>query len=439
MDPSQTTSKNLSSSQRLSSGCPFLGLREDADTHFSTPSPGNYCHKVKPTQPIHLDHQEQFCLVDAFASCQVFPDGWQGPLPEGIRGIGSPGVRNTRPRAALVPVVDPLVLAPASSSEEIDEYPEIEEIPMSATEQNPRGNPNGLADPPDSQAPWNKLYDEAKGNYKEATPKRKDRIIWSVLLVIATLILFVSVRGVFSRVLEFRSAAEVSVLTARAVVAITATQNAASQLIATQTAQAALLVNETEEPTPTPEASLLETASAATAQAALPVTDAVASCDDFSGYVVSLLGGPELSPRQGYAYVQGETAPPIQATWMVKNTGNCKWEQILIKDIATEQLLVPTLLINGSPVDLSNFNQAINPGDEIAVILSFNIKDALTIDRQWQFSINGFTLSEQPPLALKVQDWVVIVQGTPSESTIRPTSTKGSGKPDDDNGGPSRP
>lgn len=252
------------------------------------------------------------------------------------------------------------------------------------------------------------------------------------------MILLVSVRGVFSRVLEFRTAAEESVLTARAVVAITATVNAASQLSATQTAQAALLVDETQEPTLTPEANLQETAAAATAQAGVALTEPVVSCDDFSGYVVALENGPELSPRQGYVYVQGDVAPPIQATWLVKNTGNCKWEQILVKDIVTEQLLVPTLLRNGSPVDLANFNQAINPGDEIAVILSFNIKDALTIDRTWQFSINGFTLTEQPSLTLKVQDWVMMVQGTPSQSTVKPTSTKGSGKPDD-NDGPSRP
>ena len=414
-----------------------MGLREDADTHFSTPSPGNYCHKVKPTEPIHLDHQERFCLVDEFPSCQVFPDEWQGPLPIGIRGVGSPGVRNTRPRPAAVPIVKPLVLSQSSSNLNSTESPEIEEIPMSATKENPRGKANNMSDSPDSQAPWNKLYDEAKGNYQETTPKRKDRIIWSLLLVVATLILLVSVRGVFSRVLEFRTAAEVSVLTARAVVAITATANAANQVGATQTAQAALLVEETEAPAPTPEVNLQETAAAATAQAALAETEAVVSCDDFSGYVVSLLEGPELSPRQGYPYIQGDTAPPIQATWKVQNTGNCKWEQVLVKDVATEQLLIPTLLRNGTPVDLSNFNQAINPGDEIAVILSFNVKDALTIDRTWQFSINGFTLIAQPPLTLKVQDWVVMVQGTPSQPTVKPTSTKGSGKPDDN--GPSRP
>jgi hypothetical protein len=66
------------------------------------------------------------------------------------------------------------------------------------------------------------------------------------------------------------------------------------------------------------------------------------------------------------------------------------------------------------------------------------VKDALTIDRTWQFSINGFTLSEQPPFTLKVQDWVLVVQGTPSGTTVKPTSTKSSGKPDD-NDGPSRP
>ncbi len=437
MDPTQKPSHNHSASQSLSSGCPFLGLREDADTHFSTPSPGNYCHKVKPTEPIHLDHQERTCLIDAFPTCQVFQDGWQGPLPDGIRGIGSPGVRNTRPRPAAVPLVKPIVLVPANN-DEIIELPKTEEIAMSATEPNPRGKANNPPGSPDSQAPWDKLYNEAKGNYQESTPKRKDRIIWSLLLVVATLILLVSVRGVFSRVLEFRSAAEESVLTARAVMAITATQNAAEQVIATQTAQAALLVDATEEPSPTPDVNLEQTASAATAQAEAAATEPVVSCDDFSGYVVGILGGPELSPRQGYIYTQGDAAPPIQATWMVKNTGNCKWEQILVKDIVTEQILAPTLLRNGSPVDLSNFNQAINPGDEISIILSFNVKDALTIDRTWQFSINGFTLSEQPPLTLKVQDWVLVVQGTPSGTTVKPTSTKSSGKPDD-NDGPSRP
>jgi hypothetical protein len=435
---SQPTSSNNLPSQRLPSGCPFLGLREDSDTHFSTPSPGNYCHKVKPTEPIHLNHQESSCLSDAFPSCRVFSEDWRGPLPEEIRGIGSPGVRNTRSSPASVSIVKPQAAELSDSYKGINELSEIKDISMSATEQNTGGNTNNVSDPADSPAPWNKLYDEAKGNYKESNPKRKERIIWAVLLVVATLVLFISLRGVFSRVVEFRSTAEEAVLTARAVVAITATQNAAIQLNATQTAQAALLVKETEQPTPTSEVAMLATASAATAQAALEVTEAVVSCDDFSGYAVLLVEGPELSPRQGYIYVQGDTAPPIQATWKIQNVGNCKWEQILVKDVATEQLLVPTLLKNGSPIDLANFNQAINPGDEIAVILSFNIKDALTIDRQWLFSINGFNLAEQPPLTLKVQDWVVAVQGTPSQPSVKPTSTKGSGKPGN-NDGPTRP
>lgn len=139
MDPSRNSSLSKSSSQRLSSGCPYLGLREDADTHFSTPSPGNYCHKVKPTEPIHLDHQERSCLVDAFPSCQVFAGEWHGSLPVGIRGIGSPGVRNTRPRPAVAPVVKPLVLTSPTSNDDSNRRPETEDNRMSATEQNPGG------------------------------------------------------------------------------------------------------------------------------------------------------------------------------------------------------------------------------------------------------------------------------------------------------------
>jgi LysM repeat protein len=94
---------NQSSNQKekkLSPLCPYIGMKQDSGTFFSYPSPGNHCYHVKPSQPIKISYQEEFCLSLSYPSCQVYSPSWEGPLPQEIAGetaqIGIAGLLSRR-------------------------------------------------------------------------------------------------------------------------------------------------------------------------------------------------------------------------------------------------------------------------------------------------------------------------------------------------------
>lgn len=66
--------------------CPYLGLKEDANTALDFPSQGNYCHHSRPIAPVNTDHQEQFCLTGDHTQCPVYKSIMPVPLPAAILG-----------------------------------------------------------------------------------------------------------------------------------------------------------------------------------------------------------------------------------------------------------------------------------------------------------------------------------------------------------------
>ena len=61
--------------------CPYLGLVDDAATHFMFASPGHRCHVAGKVKKISLPHQGAYCLSETFQTCPRFPasDIVEGP------------------------------------------------------------------------------------------------------------------------------------------------------------------------------------------------------------------------------------------------------------------------------------------------------------------------------------------------------------------------
>jgi hypothetical protein len=204
---------------------------------------------------------------------------------------------------------------------------------------------------------------------------------------------------------------------------------AAVDLTATWQAGLAVLPSDTPSPTTTPtqEPTLTGTATSTqvpatpsatkdTRPSETPAPDATSTatlspftCQEIEAYTVELVEGPILTPQPGYVYTSRSSAPPIRSTWIVKNTSSCAWEEILLASRTSQRLLVPFLRINGQLV-MPNSDEgqfAIAPGEQVEVLLGFMLPTAQNIRGEWDLVINGFRLTNQPPLSLDVNNWVI--------------------------------
>ena len=76
--------------------CPNLGLQNDPASHFDIPTSANFCHKVEPAESVNRAYQEKVCLTDAYRSCFVFQQDWDGRLAPGARGSKTGNSSRTR-------------------------------------------------------------------------------------------------------------------------------------------------------------------------------------------------------------------------------------------------------------------------------------------------------------------------------------------------------
>lgn len=440
MDPPMDKPSSQPSIPRLSPGCPFLGLKEDAETHFSTPSLGNYCHKVDPSEPVNFDHQDRFCLSDDFVQCVVFSGDWQGMLPETIRGDGAPGLRSPELRKGVIVTQQLTDTDPDIEVEEaiaIDTpLPRLEKEEVNVRSRRPISDEQDSTDISDN-LPWKRLHEEARSRYLETKPNRREKTIWAGLIVVASIVFLVSMWGLYNRFNELQTQTELSMLTARTLTAIVANEQQLLAEAATATQNAVL--TSIKESTPTPTATqdedsvLLAEALTATAQLAIMEEPTVDVCSELSGYPIEIVSGPHLTPRPGYIYQPGSPEPVIQASWVLKNPGTCSWEQVVLQDVTTGENTVPYISRDGEEIDLTNLEQAIDPEDEIEISIGFRLKDAETINREWLLLINGFNLFDQSHVVLKIDDWIIIQQATatptkvakPTSKPAKPTSTSG--------------
>lgn len=425
----------------LTHGCPFLGLRLDPETHFSSPSPGNYCHKVNPSEPVQVSHQDTFCLGGKYPQCIIFKPDWVGILPDTIRGDGSTGLKSGGNKKKNLPAA--VVLGKEMSSENSNPSESSLIDASKGTENFQENNDVKEKNKEDGNVvPWAKLYGEASQRYQESveySSKRNDKLIWIVLLFIATVIFSVSIWGVLDRITKLRTTTELSVLSARTLNAVTASYETAIANNITATANAIFLSGGVlTESTPTPQENEQEVVDLPTESVVLlEPTSTVVSCDDFTGYQVEIVSGPNLTPRPGYVYQEGFPEPTVLASWVIRNPGLCEWEQIVLQDTTTGENFVPLLFMGDEKIDLSNLEQAINPGEEFLLTINFKLKDVKSVNRDWIMILNGFPLVEQPHIILKVENWISIIRaettptkssGSSGSSSRKPTATSNPGR-----------
>ena len=66
--------------------CPFLGLPDDAATHFMFAAPGHRCYAGSRPTEIGLPHQGSFCLSAGFRACTRFPATTMATATAGVTG-----------------------------------------------------------------------------------------------------------------------------------------------------------------------------------------------------------------------------------------------------------------------------------------------------------------------------------------------------------------
>lgn len=66
-----------------STACPYLGLKEDRESHYAYPSVNNCCYRAKAALPLYAEHQSQYCLSTEFGECQIYLNPSQARSPRG--------------------------------------------------------------------------------------------------------------------------------------------------------------------------------------------------------------------------------------------------------------------------------------------------------------------------------------------------------------------
>jgi LysM repeat protein len=86
--------------------CPHLAVPEDPTTACNFPAPINHCFHTQPAAPVHLAHQEQFCLTANHTACPLFSQS-ATPLtdPELRRELAEASILNIPPPPRLRPRV----------------------------------------------------------------------------------------------------------------------------------------------------------------------------------------------------------------------------------------------------------------------------------------------------------------------------------------------
>ena len=54
--------------------CPFLGLADDPNTHFTFAARAHRCHAKRSTPPVDHAYQREYCLTTWFVECPRFLD-----------------------------------------------------------------------------------------------------------------------------------------------------------------------------------------------------------------------------------------------------------------------------------------------------------------------------------------------------------------------------
>ena len=126
--------------------CPFLGLKDDPETHHAFPSLGNCCQRARPIEPVSLEHQSTHCLCSDYVRCAVLANNLIIPLPVELQVTEPSRKRNYIGAAITVVLIMILIVvgwrqnwymvrsaAPALTMTEVNSDPIVISSPISTS------------------------------------------------------------------------------------------------------------------------------------------------------------------------------------------------------------------------------------------------------------------------------------------------------------------
>jgi hypothetical protein len=481
---SETASRD--SSAKYQASCPYIGMMSDPQTHVGIPDSRNCCHLVNPSMPVEVNYQQGFCLGQKFPDCPIYQTSGEGPIPDGILQAGSaergfvlpflgsrratknPRPATKEPKTQPIPEYVPEAIVAAKVASQAAKEPALQAKSEPATQQTARPEPQAVAStsafmsvpasaattaaagasvPADKVSPGvdddeefrARLYNEALTRYEQVNqPKKERKGLWIFLLIAALLILLVSVWGVFNRVQNLQRQNQVQAEIGYTISLATAVQDMGAAADAWGTAASNVRSQQS-----TATAGVLAAAAAAEAAANAQATAKAAEiqaltatptvqvgiCQNLNEAGLTVVSGPELLPSLGTLYKVGMTPP--QASWIIRNTGNCAWSQILTWSVFDNEIVQPIVMRDGQVVTPSANSGPIMimPGEQIELVLQFPASSAQRIDGDWVMIVDGLSLVSQPHIILKANNWVILTLLETPRPTTRPkaTSAPGSG------------
>jgi hypothetical protein len=374
--------------------CPYLGVQDDAATHYAWAKPGHFCYRVRPPQAIAVSHQENHCMNGRYPTCVVYPASYKGVLPQQIR---DDSFADWSARAAAIKTSIVTIGGSKADTQPVEKSTSRFGMDLSSL----RDQAEFIDDDEEEAPAW--------------WSTRRGKIALAVLVLLPLIVL--STWAIIMTTWASQGAPPSEPIPVAA--DLTATWQAGLALLPSATP------SPTETPTQEPTATFTPTATplpatptatqdsrpsdtptlAATSTATIPPF----TCQEIEAYTVELVEGPILTPEPGFVYSSGSAAPPIRSTWVVKNTSSCNWEEILLASRTSQRLLVPFLRIDGQLVvpNSDESQYAIAPGEQVEILLGFTLTSARSIRSAWDLVINGFRLTNQPPLSLDVYNWVI--------------------------------
>ena len=297
--------------------------------------------------------------------------------------------------------------------------------------------------PQDNNPEWKKkLHNEAQSNYEDVSKSRKSSWIWGIALIFALVILVVLFWGIRARWEDISAQAQSGNNPSSQVSFATTISEVGDAVEKFSTAANVLeLEPETEE---SPEAN--ETEAMTDQLTDTPTENLISACADHDEVEFIVIDGPVLTPDEGFYHTKGLPTPEVYATWSVENTGNCNWESISFLSLIDGRIIDPVIKKDGEELDLQATagKSPIIPGDQIEIVVPYEVTQALNVDDEFVVMINGIPLVGHPRAIIQVDRWVIVVQAqsdsTPDPDDTSPTrDNSGGGNQSGGSGQPPRP
>jgi len=450
---------------KYQSSCPYIGMINDPQTHVGVPDTRNCCHLVNPPADITFTHQQGFCLGQKFPECPVYQSSGSEPVPGGIfegteanrRGFVLPfmaaAARRTRGKAAKsatteiatqpiseqmqevdtksVTDAEPDLIVDqslndekANSTQQVTKNPATAVAATAAVAVNSAASvvpefPGNTIEPVISEEGLRRSpNDETLRRFKQVDSVKKDRKgVWVILLVGALVIMLVVAWGAYTRLQNQKHATQAAAEIGYTISLATAVQDmgaaaeawdAAASTLESQQGTATISVLSTQTAVQVA-ANARQTAQVATSNAivAMPTLE-LTICQNFNDANLQILSGPTFLPVPGTVEYVGMDTPQI--SWVIQNSGECGWSEILVWSIFDNTIIQPIIKRNGEVVTaVPGRKQAmVAPGEQIEVVLQFPVLGAQKVSGEWVLVVDGISLVPQSHLILKPTNWIII-------------------------------